>query len=173
MCQTGAISRILGFTSWYADAARSSSRAECDESLDFGSLGNLVRICATDFGAQINLDVRSIQKQKDGHSVSHFAVGTIKYSNASIGHLIYLKASLTGDEDIGIAQYHAAHPSFPHETTANQFFTEDQFESYRKLGLQIVRHCLRGISSGAHPVQVAKTFHETIAAARVIGEAFL
>ncbi len=28
--------------------------AECDESLEFSSLGNLVRICATDFGAQID-----------------------------------------------------------------------------------------------------------------------
>ena len=26
------------------------------------------------------------------------------------------------------------HPTFPHETTANQFFNESQFESYRHLG---------------------------------------
>lgn len=147
--------------------------AECDELLEFGSLGNLVRICATDFGAQIDLDVRSIRQQKGEHSLAHSAVGTIKYSNGSIGYLIYLKASITGDEGIGIAQYRAAHPSFPHETTANQFFTEAQFESYRKLGLHIVRQTLRGISPGEYPIDVAKKLLDTIAPARTVGDAFL
>ena len=78
--------------------------AECDESLHFSSLGNLVRICATDFGAEIDLDVRSIARQKEDRSLAHSAVGKIKYSNGSIGYLIYLKASITGDEDIGVAQ---------------------------------------------------------------------
>ncbi len=27
-----------------------------------------------------------------------------------------------------------AHPDFPHESTANQWFTESEFESYRQLG---------------------------------------
>ncbi len=147
--------------------------AECDELLEFGSLGNLVRICATDFDAQIDLDVRSIRQRKELHSLAHSAVGTIKYSNGSIGYLIYLKASSTGDEDIGVAQYQAAHPSFPHETTANQFFTEAQFESYRKLGLHVVRHTLRGVSPGEHPIDVAKKLLDTIAPGRAVGDAFL
>ncbi len=32
------------------------------------------------------------------------------------------------------------HPSFPHESTANQFFSESQFESYRELGEHIARN---------------------------------
>jgi hypothetical protein len=35
---------------------------------------------------------------------------------------------------IGYAQ---RHPSFPHESTADQFFNEAQFESYRHLGRAI------------------------------------
>ncbi len=108
--------------------------AECDESLEFGGLGNMIRICETDFGAIIDIDVKSIRQQKDGVSLAHCAIGKIKYSNGSIGHLIYFKASVSGDENVSVTQYRAAHPSFPHETTANQFFTEDQFESYRKAG---------------------------------------
>ena len=34
-------------------------------------------------------------------------------------------------------QYHRAKPGFPHETTADQWFTESQFESYRALGQHI------------------------------------
>jgi hypothetical protein len=33
-----------------------------------------------------------------------------------------------------VMAYAAAHASFPHESTADQFFTESQFESYRHLG---------------------------------------
>jgi hypothetical protein len=35
-------------------------------------------------------------------------------------------------------QYKASHSDFPQESTGDQFFTESQFESYRKLGLHIV-----------------------------------
>jgi hypothetical protein len=51
--------------------------------------------------------------------------------------LLYLKATLTGDEPADIRNYAALHPSFPHEPTFNQFFDEPQWESYRKLGEHI------------------------------------
>jgi hypothetical protein len=141
--------------------------------LQFGGLGNLIRICATDFGAVIDLDVKSIREQKEGYSLSHCAVGTIKYNNGSIGYLIYLKASVTGDEDVGIEQYRSVHPAFPHETTANQFFSEDQFESYRKLGKHVLSHSLRGNQPGDHPLTVAEKLADVMAPSRTVGEAFL
>jgi hypothetical protein len=147
--------------------------AECDEVLQFGGLGNLVRICATDFGAVIDIDVKSIREQKEGYSLAHCAVGIIKYSNGSIGYLIYLKASVSGDEDVGVAQYRSVHPSFPHETTANQFFSEDQFESYRKLGRHVVRHSFRGNQPGSSALDVAVKLFDVSAPARTTGEAFL
>jgi hypothetical protein len=75
------------------------------------------------------------------------------------GKLLYLKSSLLGDsglqDSLGseqfasskhrddreyydaysyVAQYRATHPDFPHETTGDQFFGEQQFECYRALG---------------------------------------
>jgi hypothetical protein len=149
------------------------SDAECDQLLQFGGLGNVLRICGTDFGAQIEIDVKSIRTQKDGHSLAHSAVGKIKYDNGSIGYLIYLKASITGDEDPSILQYRATHPTFPHETTANQFFTEDQFESYRKLGLHVVRHSFRGTQVGQQPFEVSEQMYDTLAAAGCSSATFL
>jgi Patatin-like phospholipase len=135
-----------------------ASDGECDEFLRFGSLGNLVRICETDFGAKIDIDVSSIRQQKDGESFAHCTVGRITYSNGSIGYLVYLKASITGDEDVGVTQYRATHPTFPHESTANQFFTEDQFESYRRLGNHVVEHALRGtdLYAASRPIELAE-----------------
>lgn len=147
--------------------------AECDEKLQFGGLGNLIRICETDFGATIDIDVRSIRDQKDSHSIAHCAIGQIKYSNGSIGYLIYLKASVTGDEPVGVAQYRSAHPTFPHETTANQFFAEDQFESYRKLGKHVVEHSLRGTVPGQHPVAIAEKLADVLPPAGRPSEVFL
>jgi hypothetical protein len=135
-----------------------ASDGECDEFLRFGSLGNLVRICETDFDAKIDIDVSSIRQQKDGESFAHCTVGKITYSNGSIGYLIYLKASITGDEDVGVTQYRATHPTFPHESTADQFFTEDQFESYRRLGNHVVEHALRGtdLYAASRPIELAE-----------------
>jgi len=140
-----------------------ASDAECDECLEFGGLGNMIRICETDFGASIDIDLTSIRQQKDGQSLAHCAVGKIRYDNGSIGYLIYLKASISGDEQVGIAQYRAAHPSFPHESTSDQFFTEDQFESYRKLGMHVVQHSFRGTRDGDTPVEVAERLADVLA----------
>ena len=44
---------------------------------------------------------------------------------------------MTGHEDTSVLQYKAGHPHFPHETTGDQFYAEDQFESYRRLGAEV------------------------------------
>lgn len=67
--------------------------------------------------------------------------GTIRYpednSEDQFGHILYIKASLTGDEPADVLNYRRQHAKFPHDTTLNQFFTESQFESYRRLGEHI------------------------------------
>ena len=46
------------------------------------------------------------------------------------------------DELTYMAHYKARHPDFPHETTADQFFDEVQFEAYRALGYVIAERTL-------------------------------
>jgi hypothetical protein len=152
-----------------------ASDAECDEALTFGSLGNLVRICETDFGAQIELDVVSIRKQQEtpSYSRAHCAVGKITYSNGTHGYLIYLKSSLTGDEDIGVAQYQSGHPTFPHESTGNQFYTEDQFEAYRRLGNHIAERTFRDAADEPTPFEVAAKLFDVWAPASFSTTSFL
>jgi hypothetical protein len=67
----------------------------------------------------------------------HAVVGTITYPGQGSGIIIYLKASLTGDEPVDIREYRHRHPEFPHQSTGDQFFDESQFESYRVLGQHI------------------------------------
>jgi predicted acylesterase/phospholipase RssA len=151
-----------------------ASDAECDSELAFGSLGNVIRICETDFGAKIDIDVSSIRKQcETGRSLAHCAVGRITYSNGSLGYLIYLKASITGDEEPDIQQYRAAHPDFPHQSTADQFFTEDQFESYRRLGQHVAHVALAAGESEPGMVALASKLFEVWAPARVPSSLFI
>jgi hypothetical protein len=147
--------------------------AECDENLQFGGLGNLIRICESDFGASIDLDVKALRAEKGAYSRGHCAVGQIKYSNGSIGYLIYIKASVSGDEPVEIAQYRSSHPAFPHETTADQFFSEDQFESYRKLGQHIIQRSFNGTVPGQSLVGLAERLADVLTPAGCPPEAFL
>lgn len=119
-----------------------ASDAGADPSYSFEDLGNAVRKCRTDFGVDIEIDPRAIIPGPDGLSLHHCAVGIIRYPEtpeepASQGQLLYIKSSLSGDEPSDILQYKAQHPDFPQQSTADQWFDESQFESYRKLGEHI------------------------------------
>lgn len=63
------------------------------------------------------------------------------------GHLIYIKPALYGRGKktipYDVRAYANTSEFFPHETTADQWFDESQFESYRALGL----HSVEQISS--------------------------
>ena len=74
----------------------------------------------------------------------HVAVGTIEYGGGQTGYLVYVKSSLTGDENDYILDYIRRNPNFPHETTSDQFFSEEQFEVYRALGFHAVNGFLDG-----------------------------
>jgi hypothetical protein len=67
------------------------------------------------------------------------------------GVLIYIKSSLSGDENDYVAAYKATHPTFPHESTMDQLFSEEQLECYRALG----EHMVRRMISGEDKVSVA------------------
>lgn len=109
------------------------SDGECDPDLKFEGLGALIRMCEVDFDYRITIDVSRIGVSGTSTGSRH-AVGTIDYGGGESGVLIYLKASMTGREDTAVLQYKSSHPAFPHEATGDQFYREDQFESYRRLG---------------------------------------
>jgi hypothetical protein len=132
------------------------SDGECDPNLAFEGLGTLIRMCEVDFGYRIEIDVNAIRHTSATWSGQRHAIGRIRYgSGTEDGVLIYLKASMTGHEDTSILQYKSTHPLFPHETTGDQFYGEDQFESYRRLG--------RELAAGVFPEQQADAELSTLA----------
>lgn len=137
---------------------------EADPELKFEGLAEFVRMVQIDLGIRIDID--GLDEIRRGEQ--HHAIGTINYANGRIGKLIYMKSSLLGDnnliatlgpenyttsphrddnqmfdENAFIANYRASNPSFPHQTTGDQFFDEAQFECYRALGFAVAMDVLR------------------------------
>jgi hypothetical protein len=114
------------------------SDAGADPRYTFADLANAVRLIRVDLGVPIVFN-KGIAIGGNGQG-PHFAVGRIQYSAIDgtladdDGVLIYMKATLSGDEPIDVKNYARQCQDFPHESTADQWFTEAQFESYRMLG---------------------------------------
>jgi hypothetical protein len=134
--------------------------AEADGDYSYEGIGDAIRKCRIDFGAEIELDLSPTRPNaKSGLSTAHIIRGTIRYPETPSdqkGAVWYIKASLTGkapsdlpavpvkgsvelpDVAGDVQNYKLQHEHFPHDSTAEQWFTESQFESYRRLGQSIV-----------------------------------
>ncbi len=115
-----------------------ASDAGQDGNFGFEDLGNAIRKCYIDFGVQIEIDIAAIRPDEKSHRTqSCFSVGYIHYPDGMSGTLVYLKPSLSEKTPADILNYALQNTAFPHESTADQWFSEAQFESYRKLGYSI------------------------------------
>ncbi len=124
--------------------------ASCDPQGSLEDLGNAIRKIRVDLGIEIDLDLAGLQpraEDKDGPvrtSASHFALGKIRYSlvdkGREDGKILYIKPSLCRELPGDVYHYAREFAEFPHQTTADQWFNESQFESYRKLGRHSIEH---------------------------------
>jgi hypothetical protein len=115
--------------------------AEADPEMTSASLVQLQRFARIDLGTTISMNwqpiaQRSLQvsknfgdKVRDTQAGPHVALGLIDYPPAAGGTerekgvLVYIKSSLSGDENDYVAAYKARHPTFPHESTMEQLFS--------------------------------------------------
>ncbi len=113
-----------------------ASDAGADPNYQMEDLANLQRKARIDLGINIDIDLIDLRPDdKTGYTKAYFAKGTIHYpGEEETGTLFYIKTTMTGNEPEDLLGYQRKNPDFPDETTADQFFNEDQFESYRKLG---------------------------------------
>jgi hypothetical protein len=81
---------------------------------------------------------------KPNRDFPHVAIGSIDYGAGEKGHFVCIKSSLTGQKNDYVRDHARRHDSFPHETTGDQFFSEDQFEVYRALGFHMAHGFLSG-----------------------------
>jgi hypothetical protein len=74
-----------------------------------------------------------------------YAIGKIKYApgpdkgEGLEGTIFYVKATMTKGLPADIYAYKSQNDKFPHQSTADQFFDEEQFEAYRELGYHLAK----------------------------------
>ena len=131
------------------------SDADCDPDCQLEDLGNAVRKAWIDLGVAIRFRGIDITARKpEPVAGAYCAIADIDYPepDAKPGLLLYIKPGYHGTEPADVRSYAAVHPAFPHESTAEQWFTESQMEAYRVLGSHIVDLvCAGGRASGAVP----------------------
>lgn len=145
----------------------------------FADLGNAVRRCRIDFDAEIDLDVAPLmgKGKDDQYPRQHSIVGRIIYSEAHFeslgwknaplnertGVILYIKPALLKDDQgltVDVRQYSLENSAFPQQTTANQWFDEAQFESYRQLGEHSVKMAFANLEIDEEVYQRAKEKQE-------------
>ena len=125
----------------------------------------MVRRIGTDFGAKLEFDEenyleRVIPRHPDPQKVLARAPdtdaypvgvkfserghikGTIVYPDKTESTLILLKTTMIQGLGLLLKGYKGAHPDFPDQSTADQFFDEEQFEAYRELGYEIAKRMI-------------------------------
>jgi hypothetical protein len=141
------------------------SDAESDADFQFEGLASAIGKIRTDLGISIVFDKilmqprdpagRSYDLAHGDKPVPYAAIGRIEYTcvdtgpNVEDGYLLYFKASLNGTEPVDVFNYAKTHPGFPHESTADQLYSEAQLESYRALGYHAFTSVTQRLAQGS------------------------
>lgn len=116
------------------------SDAGCDPRCHFEDLGNAVRKVFIDQGVRIEFQDVEIDARGSDKAKLAYAIGRITYpekdrdGREEQGVILYLKPSFLGGAPMDVRAYAEANGEFPHQSTGDQWFSESQFESYRRLG---------------------------------------
>ena len=132
--------------------------AEADPGHVFGSLTEALRQIYIDENIEVDITLKDLHLDAaTGFTKAHAALGVIKYPRlldtagqeirpAETGYLLVLKSSVVGDESAPVLNYRQQNADFPHQTTGDQFFDDDQFESYRALGALVAQETLKNVA---------------------------
>ena len=139
---------------------------EADPASTFQGQLTLVRHAQIDLGVRIEPHFDDLRPDAESRlSRSHLQLFRIFYPQqgvrpAEVGLMLYVKLSLTGNEAELLKRYQTLHPDFPHQSTLNQFYDEEQFEAYRQLGVHVAEGAFAPalIGSNRVPETVADWF---------------
>ena len=139
-----------------------------DPSYSWDDLANLIRLSRIDFGCEFDElstsdasaesrladlalapDADARGEFKDARCLRLFRVSHEARGFSDCSLLIVVKPRLVKGAPVDVQQYARTSGGFPQETTADQFFSEEQWESYRKLGETVGEHLANAILSGS------------------------
>ncbi len=116
-----------------------------DPDYTFADLGTALRRASIDL--DVRVEFQPVPRTGEPALPSHGHFAAITYPKRgdmpeTKGELLVIKPWLPPDTPIEVLAYKTRNQAFPHDTTADQFFGESQFESYRRLGEHIMSGAL-------------------------------
>lgn len=151
--------------------------ASQDERMTFEDLGSTLRKAAIDLGVTVEFGPLGMMRRSDPLAPGLYAgIGRIRYPEGRTlrdgwrrarGTIIYIKPGAYADVPADVRAYAASNAAFPHDSTANQFFSEAQFESYRTLGSHVVGRVFGRndtMSIAQLPIRAARYIHAAVKA---------
>ncbi len=142
--------------------------AGMEPGMECADLMRLQRYALIDFGIAMQFDPTDLTLLPTHNSRAYAVLVKIDYApedrgdretSEKIGWMLYIKLAVTGTEPRYVLDYRRQNPAFPHQTTADQFYDEAQFEAYRTLGDCAAESLLRReITDGTDPKDVRRWF---------------
>ena len=134
------------------------SQGSQDVGYSMDDLANAIQRIRVDFGVHIRFtsDAYPLDAVRPGDLGSlvkrGWALGTIKYPGTDKqGILLYVQASPIAGMNADTVSYWRRNVDFPNQTTADQFFDEEQLEAYRELGMGIAQTAVKALKGEHEP----------------------
>lgn len=112
---------------------------------DFKELGDAVALARTELDVEIQIDPTPLSPTGPDNIAEACAVkGSFTYSDSgrTSGTLIYARNVMTNVAPWDVKAFHRLDPSFPHDPTTDQLYTDQRFEAYRALGFGAGGHAV-------------------------------
>jgi len=128
--------------------------AGADPQGEYADLVRLSRLARLNHGVLIqslspsatSLELETLIPENDAKFAKrHYLVARLIYPDLVDGkplegRLVYFKSSITKDVCTELMIHHRNNPTFPHDSTTDQFFEPEKFEAYRQLGQHVADH---------------------------------
>jgi hypothetical protein len=116
----------------------------------FEELGDAIALARSELGVEVTIHIEELEpEEKTGAAKTDTVVASFTYQNGTTGKLLYARNVLTAEAPWDVQAYHRRDPSFPHNSTIDQLYTDQKFEAYRKLGELAGTHAIEKMLAGS------------------------
>jgi len=100
----------------------------------FTTLRQAVELAGIELGAEVDVDVSTIEPRPHDEPLDCVAAGIVTYADGTTAQLVVAKAQISDSAPVELRQFAAAHPPFPDYSTGDQFLDEEEFDMLVALG---------------------------------------
>ncbi len=125
----------------------------------FTTLAQTLAMARTELKVEIPLDPASLRdvavQTAAGRPLARSSWITVDFAyppvdgQTTTGRLVYVECRVTADAAWDVVSLYERDDRFPNHSTADQLYTEERFEAYRKLGEQLAGRAMDGMEAGA------------------------